>query len=109
MSAVFPMSVGPCGFGIGVSRINLLTKEITLVATPCSIHGESIEVSPDGTFALVIASVEDSGIMRIDLRTGAIERLMESNGIGDLALKPDGSEVMTSSFAPTNLALYIAS
>ena len=111
MSAVFPM--GLCG--TAVNRINLLTNQISFVAAPC-LRGESIEVSPDGTFALVIAATGDTGLTRIDLRTGNTTRILDTGlaglgsfGIVDLALKPDGSEVMASSFAPPNSAGYIAS
>ncbi len=89
--------------GLGViKKIDLATDEVTTIAGPLegSIRGDAIELSPDGTFALVIVSAGDSGIKKIDLATGEESYLFStgpapfgSYSITDIALSPDASEV----------------
>ena len=90
--------------GIGViKKIDLATDEVATIAGPLegSIRGDAIEVSPDGTFALVIVAAGDSGIKKIDLATGEESYLFStgpapfgSYSITDIAISPDASEVL---------------
>lgn len=90
--------------GLGVlKKIDLATNEVTTVAGPFegSIRGDAIELSPDGTFALVIVAGGDTGIKKIDLATGEESYLFStgpamfgSYSITDVALSPDTSEAL---------------
>src|SRR3989344_3639051 len=90
--------------GLGViKKIDLATNDVTTAAGPFegSIRGDAIEVSPDGTFALVVVAGGDTGIKKIDLATGEENYLFStgpalfgSYSITDIALSPDASEVL---------------
>src|SRR5207244_5218757 len=63
--------------------------------------GDAIELAPDGSFALVVAGPGDTGIGKIDLKTGTNSLLIGGTSpigsfvINDLALKGDTSEVIS--------------
>jgi hypothetical protein len=92
----------PGSNGSTIFRIDLTTNTVAAAATlPSPLRGSAIEVAADGSFALVISSGSDTGIVRIDLTTGATNQVIDSGippfggfAISDIALSGDSSKLV---------------
>ena len=97
-SAIFPV-VGTIG---EIRRVNLMTNVVSLVPSQAFVRNGGIEISPDGSFVLVGGGGGgDTGITRVNLATGQTTQIFASgialfcsHSLGDMALTPDGTEVV---------------